>query len=256
MAAGLGAVTGDHTSLWSETGVAVFLGFGLPTAVGLISGPFGDQCFWQRAFSIRKDRIGRSFFIGALLFAIVPFSMSLVGFAAAGVGFVAQDASMVNMEFIMATLPWWVLIPFLLMILSGLLSTVDSNLCAAASLTTDWLRADAERNIRAARGVMAVLLVIGILIANIPSLTVTHLFLFYGTLRASTLLPTIFTLMGKRLSSNGVFAGIVASLVIGLPVFAIGNIADLSAYKTAGSLLTVLLSGMVALAASRKEAAA
>lgn len=62
--------------------------------------------------------------------------------------------------------------------------------------------------------------------------------------------------MGKRLSSNGVFAGIVASLVIGLPVFAIGNIADLSAYKTAGSLLTVLLSGMVALAASRKEAAA
>lgn len=254
--AGLGAVTGDHTSLWSETGVAVFLGFGLPTAVGLISGPFGDQCFWQRAFSIRKDRIGRSFFIGALLFAIVPFSMSLVGFAAAGVGFVAQDASMVNMEFIMATLPWWVLIPFLLMILSGLLSTVDSNLCAAASLTTDWLRADTERNIRAARGVMAVLLVIGILIANVPGLTVTHLFLFYGTLRASTLLPTIFTLMGKRLSSNGVFAGIVASLVIGLPVFAIGNIADLSAYKTAGSLLTVLLSGMVALAASRKEAAA
>lgn len=256
VAAGLGAVTGDHTSLWSETGVAVFLGFGLPTAVGLISGPFGDQCFWQRAFSIRKDRIGRSFFIGALLFAIVPFSMSLVGFAAAGVGFVAQDASMVNMEFIMATLPGWVLIPFLFMILSGLLSTVDSNLCAAASLTTDWLRADTEKNIHASRGVMAVLLVIGILIANIPGLTVTHLFLFYGTLRASTLLPTIFTLMGKRLSSNGVFAGIVASLVIGLPVFAIGNIADLSVYKTAGSLLTVLLSGMVALAASRKEAAA
>ena len=43
---------------------------------------------------------------------------------------------------------------------------------------------------------MAVLLITGILIANIPGITVTHLFLFYGTLRASTLLPTVMTLKG------------------------------------------------------------
>lgn len=81
--AGLGSITGEYTSLTSETGLAVFLSFGLPTAVGLISGPFGDQCFWQRTFAIRKDRLGRSFFFGALLFGLVPLTMSMVGFAAA-----------------------------------------------------------------------------------------------------------------------------------------------------------------------------
>ena len=237
----------------------MFLGFGLPTAVGLISGPFGDQCFWQRTFAIREDRIGRSFLIGALIFAVVPFSMGTIGFAAAGSGFAAADASMVNVEFITSMLPPWVLAPLLMMVLSGLLSTVDSNLCAAASLTTDWrisASLDSRGRLRLSRWVMAGLLLVSILTANIPGLTVTHLFLFYGTLRASTLLPTALTLLGKRLNANGVFAGIVASLCIGLPIFAVGNIWNIAAYKTAGSLITVLLSGAVALAFSRKGARA
>lgn len=255
--AGLGSITGDHTSLVSDTGLAVFLSFGLPTTVGLISGPFGDQSFWQRAFSIREDRLGRSFFFGALLFGLVPLTMSMVGFAAAGIGFSATDSSMVNMEFIMSVLPAWVLAPFLMMCLSGLLSTVDSNLCAAASMTTDWQitgKLGNGDNIKASRGVMLILLGISILIANIPGLTVTHLFLFYGTLRASTLFPTVLTLLDKKLSAKGVFAGVVASLCVGLPIFAIGNIWNLPTWKTAGSLITVLLSGIVALSMSRKGA--
>lgn len=255
--AGLGSITGEYTSLTSETGLAVFLGFGLPTAVGLISGPFGDQCFWQRTFAIRKDRLGRSFFFGALLFGLVPLTMSMVGFAAAGTDFIAKDTGMVNMEFIMSVLPAWVLAPFLMMCLSGLLSTVDSNLCAAASMTTDWQitgKLENGDNIRISRHVMLALLAVSILIANIPGLTVTHLFLFYGTLRASTLLPTVLTLLGKKLSASGVYSGIVASLCVGLPVFAIGNIYNLSAWKTAGSLISVLTSGIVAVLASRKGA--
>lgn len=254
---GLGSITGEFTSLVSESGLSVFLGFGLPTAVGLISGPFGDQCFWQRAFAIRKNKLGKAFFIGALLFGIVPLTMSFVGFAAAGRGFIPTDASMVNMEYIMSLLPAWVLVPFLLMILSGLLSTVDSNLCAAASMTTDLQVTGKLKNvdnIKVSRGIMLLLLFVSILIANIPGLTVTHLFLFYGTLRASTLLPTVMTLLGRKLHAKGVYIGIVASLCIGLPIFAIGNIFNLSVYKTVGSLVTVLLSGIVALAVSRKEA--
>ena len=98
------------------------------------------------------------------------------------------------------------------------------------------------------------LLALGIGIANIPDLTVTNLFLFYCTLRATTLLPTVLTLAGKKLSGAGVFAGVVTSFCIGLPVFAYGNLHNLAAWKTAGSLLTVLLSGALALAFSRREA--
>lgn len=253
---GLGSITGEFTSLTSASGVEVLLSFGLPTAIGLISGPFGDQCFWQRAFSIRETRIGRSFFGAAILFALVPIFMGTIGFLAAGTGFQASDPGMVNWEFVMSLLPSWVLVPFLFMIVSGLLSTVDSNLCAAASLTTDWMTKEGSENIKASRAVMLALLGVAIMIANIPGLTVTHLFLFYGTLRASTLLPTVMTLLGKRLSANGVFAGVLVSLCVGLPVFAYGNIAGVAMAKTAGSLIAVLSSGVVALLASRKGARA
>lgn len=246
---GLSGHTGDFSSLFDKNGMTVMLSFGLPTAIGLLSGPFGDQSFWQRAFSIKEKCIGKAFFIGALIFALVPICLGGIGYVAAGSGFIANDVGMVNFEFIKSILPAWVLIPFLFMILSGLLSTVDSNLCSAASLTTDF---EAKNNLKASKLTMIILLVVAVATANIPGLTVTHLFLFYGTLRASTLLPTIFTLCHKKLTESGVFYGILSSLIIGLPVFAYGSIFNIAIYKTIGSLLTVLLSGIIAIVMSGK----
>ena len=246
---GLKGHTGEFSSLFDSKGIDIMISFGLPTAIGLISGPFGDQSFWQRVFSIKEKSIGKSFVIGALIFALVPLSLGAIGFIAAGSGFAATDAGMVNFEFIKSILPTWVLIPFLFMILSGLLSTVDSNLCSAASLTTDFR---CRNNLKTSKGVMIVLLLVAVLIANIPGLTVTHLFLFYGTLRASTLLPTIITLCRKKITANGVFYGVLSSLIIGLPVFAYGSILNIAIYKTIGSLLTVLLSGIIAVVMIRK----
>lgn len=130
------------------------------------------------------------------------------------------------------------------------LSTIDSNLCAVSSLTTDIF---AEKTLGKTKFAMILLLVIGIAVANIPGLTVTHLFLMYGTLRAATLLPTILTLKGVALSPQGIIAGVISALVVGLPVFGYGNMQGIAVYKTAGSLLTVILSGAVALAVSRKQ---
>lgn len=249
---GIGGYAKDSSSLISARGIEIFFGFGLPTTVGLISGPFGDQCFWQRAFCVSKKRIGRAFFVGAILFGIVPVSMGILGFVGAGIGYVATDTSVINFELISELFPSWAVVPFLFMIVSGLLSTVDSNLCAVSSLTTDVFKKNTLGKTKIA---MVALLAIGIAVANIPGLTVTHLFLMYGTLRAATLLPTIFTLKGVKLKPEGVVSGIVSALIIGLPVFAYGNITGTAAYKTAGSLLTVLLSGTVALIVSRKRSA-
>lgn len=246
---GLGGVTEDAGCLFSKRGWEIFLDFGLPTTIGLLSGPFGDQCFWQRAFCVRKDRIGRAFLVGALLFGIVPLSMGIIGFIGAGMGYNAADAGVINFELIQALFPEWAVIPFLFMIVSGLLSTIDSNLCAASSLSIDILK---KSTIRKTKIVMVLLLALGIAVANIPGLTVTHLFLMYGTLRAATLLPTILTLKGAKLTPRGIVAGIVSALIVGMPIFAYGNINGIAAYKTAGSLTTVILSGMVALAISRK----
>ncbi len=249
---GLSGISGEFGNLFSDKGWEVALSFGIPTAIGLISGPFGDQSFWQRAFSIRKKSIGKAFVLGGFIFALVPIMLGAIGFTAAGSGFVANDSGMVNFEFIKSLLPSWVLIPFLFMILSGLLSTVDSNLCSTASLTSDFKPKD---DIKVSKISMIVLLVIAIGIANIPGLTVTTLFLFYGTLRASTLLPTVITLKGKKLSEQGVFWGIIVALIVGLPIFAYGNIANIAMVKTIGSLTTVLMSGIVAVIVTKVKGA-
>lgn len=251
LVAGLGGLSGDFTKLFDGNGIKVLLSFGIPTAIGLIAGPFGDQCFWQRAFSVKEGKIGKAFALGTLMFAVVPLSMGILGYIAAGSGYVAQNSGQVNFELIANIFPSWVMLPFLFMVVSGLLSTVDSNLCAVASLTSDF-----GCSLQTAKVSTIVLLVLGIGIANIPGMTVTHLFLFYCTLRATTLLPTALTLSGKKLTAKGVFIGILASFFIGLPVFAYGNINGFAAWKTVGSLLTVLISGTVALAISRKGASA
>lgn len=245
---GLGGFSGECGSLFSSKGLEIFLGFGLPTTIGLISGPFGDQSFWQRAFSVKKDKIGRSFFLGALLFGIVPLSMGILGFIGAGSGYVANDTGVINFELISHLFPEWAVIPFLFMIISGLLSTIDSNLCAVSSLTTDIFD---DKSLKKTKWSMIVVLFIAILIANIPGLTVTHLFLMYGTLRASTLLPTVLTLKGVKMAPQGIVAGIVCALAIGLPIFGYGNIMGIAIYKTIGSLTTVLLSGIISLIVSK-----
>ena len=249
--AGLAGKTGEYTSLFTGKGLEVFFAFGLPTAIGLIAGPFGDQCFWQRTFAINEKKIGKAFLIGAVLFGIVPLSMGILGFIAAGSGFEAINSGIVNFELITHLFPKWVVLPFLFMLISGLLSTVDSNLCAVASLTSDIVK---KSDMLLSKVAMIVLLALGIAIANIPGLTITYLFLIYGTLRATTLLPTVMTLKGMKLTANGVCSGVITALVIGLPIFAYGTILNISLYKTIGSLTTVLSAGAVAFIISRLEA--
>jgi urea-proton symporter len=110
-----------------------------------------------------------------------------------------------------------------------------------------------EANIRKfSKGAMVLLVIFGVAIANIPGITIVHLFLFYGTLRASTLLPTVVTLLSPRrhVSRLGMFWGILVSLFVGLPVFGWGSIQNLADWKIAGSLISVGASGLIVIICS------
>lgn len=244
LAKGLSGVTGEFGHLFDRKGIEVMIGYGIPQALGLISGPFGDQCFWQRAFAIRKDKVGKAFRLGTLFFAIVPASMGILGYIAAGSGYIAKDSGIVNVELIQHLFPAWTLFPFLFMLISGLLSTVDSNLCAVASLTTDFGIDDQKTSV----GSMVILLILGIGIANIPGITVTGLFLVYGVLRSTTLLTTVISLLKNNtvLNGTGVATGVAVSLLTGVPLFAYATIKSLPLMKTATSIYTMCISGLVA----------
>jgi len=257
IAQGLGGQSGAYRSLVSEGGLSVAWSFGISVTIGLLAGPFGDQSFWQRAFAIERAHVRSAFVRGALIFAIVPLMLSLLGFLAAGQGWTAADPALVNLEAVKRLLPAWVMFPMVFMLLSGLVSTLDSNLCAIASLCGHdgllWRRgepeepeADRGQVVAVSRWSMLALAIAGLVIANVPKMEIKYLFLFYGTLRASTLLPTILTLVWRRLAEAGVFWGILVAIVVGLPVFAWGNFRKEVNWAVAGSFLTVILSGGVA----------
>ncbi len=246
---GLNGPQGDINSLFTGKGAWISYSFGIPVTIGLLAGPFGDQSFWQRAFGIKEKRVAPAFILGALIFAIVPLSLSVLGFVARGSGLETQANEQVNVLAVRHYLPAWVMFPFVFMLLSGLVSTLDSNLCAISSLAGHDLSqshiADDRRIVRYARISMVLLALAGIGLANTPGLKVLYLFLFYGTLRASTLLPTVFSLIWQRLPERAVFYGILMSIGIGLPVFAYGNFTGQTHWAVAGALTTVGVSGLV-----------
>ena len=257
---GLFGKSGTYYHLWSGDGLTVFLTFGIPVTIGLLSGPFGDQSFWQRAFAVKRDSVRNAFLLGAVFFVIVPLGMSFLGFSAAGAQIPVKDASRVNMAAVNAFLPSWVAVPFLYLLLSGLVSKLDTNLSAISSIAGhDFLNEQHNHPLSRvrlfARGSMVVLTLGGLSIAYIIGTYVAnpvlYLFLVYGTLRSSVLLPTVISLMKKDVSEAGIFWGIIVSLSIGLPVFAYANLQQIVPLIIGGSLFTVLASGVTTLVMSR-----
>lgn len=268
---GLGGVSGGFSDLFSGNGLMVTLSFGIPTTIGLLSGTFGDQMFWQRVFCVKAEKVKRTMITAAFIFAVVPLSLAIFGFFAAGTGIYIADTQLTNVGAVMAFCPKWFLYLFFVLILAGLISTVDSIICAVSSVAGHDVVKRLSRNqkwhkriqenvflfilfaneVRAARFAMIAVTVVAILIANIPGLTILYLFLLYGTLRSSVMLPTVFAILGKRMSERGLFYGILTSMIIGLPIFAYGNFAGNIPMIVFGSLFTILASGLMALRRKR-----
>lgn len=245
----LGGVSGEYANLFNAKGMATAWSFGVPVTIGLLAGPFGDQSFWQRAFAIREKAVAGAFVMGAFIFALVPLLLSLLGFAAVALQLEVNDPQYVNIEIVEALLPTWALVAFIFMLLSGLASTLDSNLCSISSIVGHDLFKKAEDKdvVKVSRYAMLLMAAAALLIANIPGLKILYLFLFYGTLRASTLIPTILSLSRFRIAEAGVFWGILCALIVGVPMFTYGKLTGNVNVAVWGAILTVSFSGLVAI---------
>ena len=250
---GLAGVTGGHGNLFDPW---VAYSFGIPVTIGLLSGPIGDQMHWQRAYALRSDKdVIKTFMLGAILFVMVPLTLSILGFVAANPeissGWTISSNQLIGPVTVAHLLPGFMLIVFSIMLLSGLCSTLDSILCAASALATVDLAGRSNSHgdddahdvgkVAIARFGMLGTAMVGLAIASIPGLQIVHLFLFYGTWRASTMIPTVLSLFWSKLNSQSVFAAILASLIFGAPMYAAGAFLKNPHLSVTGSLLVVLI---------------
>ncbi len=256
--AGLAGFDGTHGNIFDAH---VAYSFGITVTIGLMSGPVGDQKFWQRAFAFGEGKVVGGFLLGGLLFAVVPITMSMLGFVAAGYPeAVAQvrsgmvSAQQVGPEVITHLLPGWGPVLFVLVVLSSLASTGGSALCAGGSLTAvdiyrKYVHPDASesRMLRISRWSVLGTSLAAVGIALIPGITILSLFLFYGTLRSSTLAPTVLTLFLERVPPWGVFWGVGISITLGLPTYILGELADNVHVKVAANIGIVFVSAVLPL---------
>ena len=253
VAAGFGGTSKISDVL--DPGVA--FSFGIVTSIGLIAGSVADQQFWQRAFAIREDRLFGAFVLGGLVFAVVPVTISVLGFVAAAPGSGVElppgtGLPMIGVATVVAYLPSWVTVVFVVMLLAGLASTLDSGFAAGASLYAIDIRSkspaekavidkqrigaplspDEEKTLAkfdadavwGARASMVILAIVGygvaIFVKNIFPLD--RLWWLFNGVATMFVIPTILSIFWPRLSVRGVIVGLLLSLV-GMVGFVYGN---------------------------------
>jgi SSS family transporter len=245
---GIGGVSGKHSSIFDPS---VAFSFGLVTSIGLIAGAIGDQQFWQRTFAFDKKSTVPGFLAGAVLFAVVPILLSTLGFIAAapGSGIIlpeGTDPSMIGVLTVATLLSPAFLILFFLMLLAGLSSTLDSGLNAFSSLwSVDIRKYKVSHNLSIARKGMLVILFLGLLVAAftayIPNFGLKQLWWILNGVGSALVVPTILSLYWDKLTARGALYGLVAALVLGLPVFIYGNFVDNTAMIVASAIFILAI---------------
>ncbi len=256
---GFGGVDGSHVSLWDPW---IAFTMGIPMTISLISGPIGDQVFFQRALAVKKENIAKTFIYGGLLFGIVSITLSLLGFIGAtevnrGVISVV-DPKVVGPIVIASLLPKISIYAFTLMAFAGLCSALDSSLCAISSVGSIDIyskyiihKPSDHSIVTAARICMIGMTIIGTAIALCqPKLL--WCFLAYGALVSAALFPTIFALYWKRIPAWGAFWAVVLSLCLATPLSIYANMIEnpyliviASAIGISIGLIVCLLSGLI-----------
>ncbi|HTW79074.1 MAG TPA: hypothetical protein VME23_05930 [Terracidiphilus sp.] len=254
LASGLGGETGNFRNMFDPF---VAYSFGIATTLGLISGPVGDQVFFQRAFAARPKALVKIFVIGGLIFGIVPIILSLLGFVGAApsvrAAITVSDPQMIGPIVVAHFLPKTALMAFCVLAFAGLSSTLDSTYCAVSSLgSIDVYRryfrpgASEKQVIRVARLTMVFFGVVGTTIGLLqPKLL--WVFLIYGALASAALFPTVFSLFSSRLTPRGVSWALGLSLALGTPLSLYANVTQNTNLIVLAAVLSVAIGLVVCL---------
>ncbi|MFN8492982.1 MAG: hypothetical protein U0350_35595 [Caldilineaceae bacterium] len=253
---GLGGSQGTYTNLFDPT---VAWTFGVPISISLLSGIAIDQQQWQRAFSIRRQRVRLVFIIGGIIFAFVPASLALLGFIAANpaMGISVQSTQLSGVAAVAHFLPKVGVMIFTIMVLAGLTSAGSAALCAVSSIGgIDIYRQYLNRNatdqqiISASRAIMFGVLFIAMVISLLPNVQILYIQLLVGSFRAALLVPTILALFWRRLSGRAAFYGMLTGIVVGVPLFVYGTLVNNATISSLGSLLPIFISTLICLIGS------
>lgn len=234
----------------------ILLSFGIPTAIGLLSGAFGSQDFYQRTYAVSKQHVRKAYLLGAMMFIIIPLMMSLLGFLGTTNAVIITDTTMTNFKVLETINLTWAILPLTVVIICGLISTIDSAQASAsaifgidiARLIRGKLGYDDTDDVNLLFSKLGIIFVtmLAIIIANL-NITILQLFLIYGGVRSSVFGVTLVSVISKCvLNGNAIFYSLIFTIVVLLPfnIYAILN--KVAVLQTFMAIAIVTTPGLIA----------
>jgi Na+/proline symporter len=105
--------------------------------------------------------------------------------------------------------------------------------------------------LKVSRFSMILVTIFAVGIALIPGMSILYLFLFYGTLRACDMLPTIISLFVKEIDKDSIFWAVLIATIFALPLFVVGELLETIDLKIVAIVGGVLLSAVIPLVKTR-----
>ncbi|MFC6722959.1 hypothetical protein ACFQE1_00805 [Halobium palmae] len=201
-------------------------GQGIPMFVAILSWAIGNQTLIQRVFGIKEDKIKYSFMTASVGYGAIVIGIGTLGFAAAAVGItpVQGDPNNLVPQLASTHLPFAFAIAFMLLILSALSSTADSDLSALSAIfmTDIWNQYVVSNNpsyrnytLWVGRGTMAFFTSIAVYVA-MSQISILFAVMFMSVLWGCIVFPVISSLYWEDVSDIGFSLGSVGGLIAGV----------------------------------------
>ena len=235
----------DPTLVWT---------FGLAMFLTSITGIVGNQSYYQKSFSQQlSQHSGTSFLIGALLFAIVPVTLGMLGLMSLGSNTAVADPSTSHLAYMQSIGGTVLVYAFAFVVLNCASSALDSYSNAFGSIVAHDLNIADSKAVLASRVGMVAIAAAGWLLSTF-NIDLTYIFLTYAVLRVTLFVITLLAVTTSRLNANGIFYSVLLISPVAFALNVYGTVNKIPEANTSAALIGFVVTPALALLFSKLSA--
>jgi urea-proton symporter len=222
------SVAAQGNQLLSVTRGDAASSFGITLALGLLTATIAGQEYWQLAWGLKKKDVSRTFLWAGAWFYPIPICIGLLGLVGLGLHVDLKtlngDAAAIGPYLISHLgLPTWVVLAYVIVILSACYSVIDSAFTAISSVFVVDIIKPLAPGI-SARGLfiwakvpmaLAAVIAAAVVLTGVDFVTIV---LTSYAIRTAILIPLVLSLFWSRMTGLGFVLGTVGGIAVGMPV--------------------------------------
>jgi hypothetical protein len=224
--------------------------FAVAWVLSVSVGATSHGMMWQKAFSMPKESIMPTFTLGAVVFGVITFLMSMLGMIAFANGLEVKAPDTSNMVSIMALLGVGGIIAFATLVIGQTSTVIDASLNYVASLVSmEWLR---KEDVVTSRVIMVCFLLLAWL-ASWLKFEIWTIVMLMGCIRIVMFVPIALHILNVKLRESAIFYSSIAAVTTALYLSYTARVDKLPIYDMYSALAAILIPSITLLVLSKKD---